>query len=99
MTRGGPTAWGPQEPGSEPLSPARQGKPSGACGTPPARIMAQGKGDGVRLGVGRQEWALHPRPAGALTQGPVAACPARGPSGRLADPGLLGPRGGIHPQP
>ncbi|KAJ1183971.1 hypothetical protein NDU88_000791 [Pleurodeles waltl] len=51
--------------------------------------MAQGKGDGVRLGVGRLEWALHPRPAGALTRCPVAASPARGPSGRLADPGLL----------
>ncbi|KAJ1125253.1 hypothetical protein NDU88_003686 [Pleurodeles waltl] len=59
--------------------------------------MAQGKGDGVRLGVGRLEWALHPRPAGALTRCPVAASPARGPSGRLADPGLLGPCGGIHP--
>ncbi|KAJ1140227.1 hypothetical protein NDU88_006584 [Pleurodeles waltl] len=44
--------------------------------------MAQGKGDGVRLGVGRLEWALHPRPAGALTRCPVAASPARGPSGR-----------------
>ncbi|KAJ1093623.1 hypothetical protein NDU88_006731 [Pleurodeles waltl] len=61
--------------------------------------MAQGKGDGVRLGVGRLEWALHPRPAGALTRCPVAASPARGPSGRLADPGLLGPCGGILPPP
>ncbi|KAJ1207534.1 hypothetical protein NDU88_002925 [Pleurodeles waltl] len=59
--------------------------------------MAQGKGDGVRLGVGRLEWALHPRPAGALTRCPVTASPARGPSGRLADPGLLAPCGGTHP--
>ncbi|KAJ1149033.1 hypothetical protein NDU88_001854 [Pleurodeles waltl] len=61
--------------------------------------MAQEKGDGVRLGVGRLEWALHPRPARALTRCPVAASTARGPSGRLADPGLLGPCGGIHPSP
>ncbi|KAJ1176392.1 hypothetical protein NDU88_001673 [Pleurodeles waltl] len=40
--------------------------------------MAQGKGDGVRLGVGRLEWALHPRPPAARSQLPQPGAPVGG---------------------
>ncbi|KAJ1204337.1 hypothetical protein NDU88_008115 [Pleurodeles waltl] len=49
-----------------------KGSPPGSAGPCPACIMAQGKGDGVRVGVGRLEWGLHPRPCGT----------GRGPSGQ-----------------
>ncbi|KAJ1191168.1 hypothetical protein NDU88_000484 [Pleurodeles waltl] len=69
MTRGGPTAWGPQEPGSEPLSPARQGKTSGACGTPPR--THHGTGEGRRCAAGCWSSGVGPPPTPSRSSHPL----------------------------
>ncbi|KAJ1174496.1 hypothetical protein NDU88_006317 [Pleurodeles waltl] len=64
-----PTVVGPQEPGSEPLSPARQGKTSGACGTPPR--AHHGTGEGRRCAAGCWSSGVGPPPTPSRSSHPL----------------------------
>ncbi|KAJ1162050.1 hypothetical protein NDU88_002529 [Pleurodeles waltl] len=90
MTRGGPTAWGPQEPSSEPQSPARQGKPSGACGTPPR--AHHGTGEGRRCAAGCWSSGVGPPPTPSRSSHPLPgrSFPSQGPQWAACGPGPAG---------
>ncbi|KAJ1093641.1 hypothetical protein NDU88_006739 [Pleurodeles waltl] len=85
-----PTVVGPQEPGSEPLSPARQGKTSGACGTPPR--AHHGTGEGRRCAAGCWSSGVGPPPTPSRSSHPLPgrSFPSQGPQWAACGPGPAG---------
>ncbi|KAJ1093664.1 hypothetical protein NDU88_006762 [Pleurodeles waltl] len=85
-----PTVVGPQEPGSEPLSPARQGKTSGACGTPPR--AHHGAGEGRRCAAGCWSSGVGPPPTPSRSSHPLPgrSFPSQGPQWAACGPGPAG---------
>ncbi|KAJ1195486.1 hypothetical protein NDU88_004766 [Pleurodeles waltl] len=76
--------------GSEPLSPARQWKPSGACGTPPR--VHHGTGEWRRCAAGCWSSGVGPPPTPSRSSHPVPgrSFPSQGPRWAACGPGPAG---------